>query len=121
MLAVSEGTQIALIGAMVTGLFAPTWLSWWNSRVARKQMFPNGGASLADKIGRMDNKLDRLESKTDRLDVKTDVNSQRVEVIAERQAERDEKLDALTVKVDEHIEFMRVTHDRTGQPERRNQ
>jgi hypothetical protein len=39
-----------LVGIVVTVLVAPTWLGWWNSRTAKKQVTPNGGNSLKDQI-----------------------------------------------------------------------
>lgn len=112
-MALSEGTQIALIGAIVTGGIVPTWLAWWNSRVARKQLKPNGGTSIVDK-------LTRIESKVDHAKQAAEINTQRIATIRASQEYRNEKLDELETRLDEHIIYMREVHDRTGKPERRN-
>lgn len=39
---------LVFAGLLVTALIAPTWLSWWNSRVAKKELKPNGGSSMKD-------------------------------------------------------------------------
>lgn len=104
MLAVSEGTQIALIGAICTGLIAPTWLAWWNSRVAKKQLQPNGGTSIADKIAR--------------IEQRQSIDHGRLRNMEARQKIASDKMDIMEEKVDNHIDFMNEAHNRTNKKER---
>lgn len=100
----NEGTQIAFIGVIVTALIAPTWLAWWNSRIARKEFQPNGGSSLADKIT-------RIESKVSLAGELSKQNHERISIMNRRQGEMDHKLD-------DHIKFMAEAHNRTNKKER---
>lgn len=50
----------AVILVFVTAILAPTWMAWWNARVARKQVTPNGGSSLKDQVTSINTKIDTL-------------------------------------------------------------
>ena len=119
MLALSEGAQISLIGAIVTATLAPTWLAWWNSRLARKQLTTNGGDSALDKINSINGKLDSVKVAAARATELAAFNAEKIDRIREGQEERAIALEELTVKVDEHIRYMNEVHDRSGKPERR--
>jgi hypothetical protein len=47
--ALSESDK-TFFGVVIVALMAPTWLAWWNARIARKQVTPNGGSSLKDQV-----------------------------------------------------------------------
>lgn len=59
---ISEGTWTIITGLMISALVAPTWLGWWNSRLARKQVLPNGGASLKDQVTRVEGTLTNISN-----------------------------------------------------------
>lgn len=93
---------LILIGLIVTALIAPTWLAWWNARVARKQLQPNGGTSIADKVTRIEARVDNHSEKFDHIDSKLD--------------HHDSKLDRLEVKIDGHLNYMDSVHNRRKEP-----
>lgn len=45
-------------GVVVTFLLAPTWMAWWNSRVAKREVRSNGGSSLRDAVDRVKTTVD---------------------------------------------------------------
>jgi len=51
--------------AMFMAVFTPTWLAWWNARVARKHTKPHNGTSMADSLSRLEVQSDRIETKVD--------------------------------------------------------
>lgn len=83
---VTDGGKIA-IAIVVLSVLTPTWLSYWNSKIAKKEVRPDGGSSMKDQVNRLADQGDRLEAKLDlqgiRLDrhaeelrkVKTDVST----------------------------------------------
>lgn len=55
------------IGGIIAVLVAPTWLAWWNSRIAKKQVTHNGGSSMMDKVTRIEDNQARVETKIDTI------------------------------------------------------
>lgn len=62
--ALSKSDRIVIAG-MVAAVLTPTWLTWWKARVVKKQVLPNSGTSLADKLTRIETQNDRIETKVD--------------------------------------------------------
>lgn len=60
----TRNDKLVIIG-MLAAVLTPTWLAWWNARVARKATQPNSGKSLADKLTRIETQNDRIETKVD--------------------------------------------------------
>lgn len=54
MLSAIDPTLGVIIGAVVTALIAPTWLSWWNTKQTKKEFKPNGGSSIKDSLNRLE-------------------------------------------------------------------
>lgn len=52
----------AIFLGMFIAVVAPTWLAWWNARLAKRQVTRNGGGSLKDVVERLDAKVDRVEA-----------------------------------------------------------
>lgn len=56
--------KIAVL-TMVAAILTPTWLAWWNARIAKREVRPNGGSSLNDKVTRNAESTERLHDKVD--------------------------------------------------------
>lgn len=66
-------TDRLVILGLVAAVVTPTWLAWWNARIAKKATRPDSGNSLADK-------LTRIETQADRIEVKADVHTMALDV-----------------------------------------
>lgn len=48
---------------ILTLLAAPTWMAWWNARVARREVTANGGKSMADRMVRIEERQVIMQEK----------------------------------------------------------
>lgn len=62
--ALSESDK-TFLGVVIVALLAPTWLSWWNARIAKKQVTPNGGSSLKDQVTKLGTQITSIYNKMD--------------------------------------------------------
>lgn len=60
LLAEITDAQYTLVGIIVVAIVAPTWMSLWNGRIAKRQVTSNGGTSMKDQITRIETKTDIL-------------------------------------------------------------
>ena len=93
---VTPGTPQAtwiVTALIVTTIVAPTWAAWWNARVAKKQVTPNGGSSLKDQVSKM-------VVTTDRVEVKVDLAATKVELANSRIEKHDGQIEAINRKLD---------------------
>jgi uncharacterized protein YktB (UPF0637 family) len=50
---IPTGGLLAVLIVLITSILAPSWLSWWNSRVSKKEMQTNGGKSFRDDFNKL--------------------------------------------------------------------
>lgn len=60
MIATLSDQDKAIFLGMFIAVVAPTWLAWWNARLAKRQVTRNGGNSLKDVVEKLDIKVDKL-------------------------------------------------------------
>jgi hypothetical protein len=77
---VNNGEKIALF-IVAMSIITPTWLSWWNSKIAKKEVRPNSGHSMKDKVDRMADQGDRLEAKLDLQGIRLDHHSAKIATV----------------------------------------
>jgi ribosomal protein S18 len=81
---------VLIIVALITTVIAPTWLSWWNSRVQKKEMMPNGGSSFRDEFNVMRKQVTAHGKILDRQNTKLD-SIQKEQEIAKGEIKRIQK------------------------------
>lgn len=65
MLAALSDSDKTFLGVVIVALLAPTWLAWWNARIAKRQVTPNGGSSLKDQVTKLGQQVTMLCIKMD--------------------------------------------------------
>lgn len=77
----AESSQQTIAGVIVLAILAPTWMAWWNSRLAKKQIQPNGGSSLKDQVTDIVDKMHILAAKADLHYLTQKTQSKEIELI----------------------------------------
>lgn len=93
-----DQSQYVLIGVVITTVLAPTWLSWWNTRVTKKNLTVNNhGTHTKDVLDNLTGESQRtlarvfhVETRLDRLETSAkNISRQLDTVIQEQRTVRD--------------------------------
>lgn len=74
--------KLVMLG-MLMAIITPTWMAWWNARIAKKATQPNSGHSMADKLTRIETQGDRIETKVDVHTMVLDTHRTEMSVVRE--------------------------------------
>ncbi len=95
-----SGTKWVVLALILTTVVAPTWLGWWNARITKKQVTPNGGSSLKDQVTKVVTKVEDMTTQNDRIEVKVDLAATKVELAKVQIEKHEAQITDISAKLD---------------------